>query len=75
MERRAPAFRAFWRRFNRFAVPASIFELLAQELIRQPVIRFVEIRADSEDSAVDAGLRFAVKERPVVVPLKHAAIL
>src|SRR6516162_5127606 len=29
MERRAPAFRALWRRFNRFAVPAAIFELLA----------------------------------------------
>src|SRR5205814_2333893 len=57
--------------FGRFAVPAAIFELLAQELICQCVVRFFEIRADAEDSAVDAGLRFAVKERPVVVPLKY----
>jgi hypothetical protein len=30
-----------------------------------------QIRADGEDSAVDAGLRFAVKVRPVVERLKH----
>jgi len=54
MERRAPA-------FGCFAVPAAIFELLAQELIGQCVVRFFEIRTDAEDSAVDAGLRFAVK--------------
>jgi hypothetical protein len=52
MERRAPA-------FGCFAVPAAIFELLAQELIGQCVARFFEIRADAEDSAVDARLRFA----------------
>src|SRR5262249_49242895 len=63
MEGRAPA-------LGRFAVPAAIFELLAEQLIGQRVVRFFEIRAETEDSAVDAGLRFAVKERPVVVPLK-----
>lgn len=63
MERRAPA---FWR----FAVPAAIFELFAQELIGQGVVRLFEIRADGEDSAVDAGLGFTVKERPVVERLK-----
>ena len=68
MERRAPA-------FGCFAVPASILELLAQELIGQCVVRFFEIRADGQDSAVDAGLRFAVKERPVVKPLKHQPLV
>ena len=76
MERRAPAWGAF-RRQERpcFAVPAAIFELLAQELIGQCVVRFFEIRADAEDSAVDAGLRFAVKERPVVEPLKYQPLV
>ena len=64
MERRAPA-------LGRFAVPAAILEPLAQELISQWVVRFFEIRADGENSAVDAGLRFAVKERTVVEPLKR----
>jgi len=54
MERRAPA-------FGCFAVPAAISELLAQEPIGQCVVRFLEMAADSEDSAVDAGLRFAVR--------------
>jgi hypothetical protein len=49
-----------------FAIPAAIFELLAQELLGQRVIRLLEIRTDAEDSAVDARLRFAVKVRPVV---------
>ena len=31
--------------------------------------------ADGEDSAVDAGLRFAVKERPVVERLKHEPLV
>src|SRR6266567_7177476 len=64
MERRAPA-------FGCFAVPAAIFELLAQKLIGQCVVRFLEIRTDAENSAVDAGLRFAVQERPVIERLKH----
>src|SRR6266567_1893803 len=68
MERRAPT-------FGCFAVPAAIFELLAQELIGQCVVRFLEIRTKAEDSAVDAGLRFAVKERPVVQPLKHEPLV
>ena len=59
------------RLLGRFAVPAAVFELLAQELLGQCVVRFIEIRADAENSAVDAGLRFAVEERPVVEPLEH----
>src|SRR5206468_9055503 len=35
------------------------------------VVRFLEIRTDAENSAVDAGLRFAVQERPVIERLKH----
>ncbi len=68
MERRAVA-------FGRFAIPAAVFELLAQELIGQCVVRFLEIRAEAEDPAVDAGLRLAVKERPVVEPLKHEPLI
>jgi len=68
MERRAPA-------FGCFAVPAAIFELLAQELIGQCIVRFFEIRADGQDSPVDAGLRFTVKERPVVKRLKDEPLV
>ena len=68
MERRVPA-------FGRFAVPAAIFQLLAQELIGQCVVRFFEIRTDAEDSAIDAGFRFAVKVRPVVESLKHEPLV
>ena len=72
MERRAPA-------FGCFAVPAAICELLAQELIGQRVVRFFEMRAeirtDAEDSAVDTGFCFAVKERPVVEPLKREPLV
>src|SRR6202041_1839345 len=68
MERGAPAFRCF-------AVPTAILELLAQELIGQCVVRFFEIRADAEDSAIDAGLRFAVEERPFVKPLEHEPLV
>jgi hypothetical protein len=71
MERRAPAFGPLRRDEPSFAVPAAIFALLAQELSGQCVVGFFEIRAEGEDSAVDSGLRFAVKERPVVVKLKH----
>jgi hypothetical protein len=58
-----------------FAVPAAIFELLTQELIGQRVVRFFEIRADGENSAVDAGFRFAAKERPAVERLKHEPLV
>ena len=68
MERRAQA-------FGCFAVPAAVLELLAQELTGQCIVRFFEIRADGENSTVDAGLRFAVKERPVVKPLKHQPLV
>ena len=67
MERRAPAFRCF-------AVPPTIFQLLAQELIGQCVVRFLEIRANAKDSAVDARLRFAIKERPVVERLNTSPL-
>src|SRR5204862_7565202 len=46
-----------------------------QELISQCVVRFPEIRTDAKDSAVDAGLRFATKVRPVVEPLKHEPLV
>src|SRR2546426_12114535 len=76
MERRAPAGRAFRRQEGPcLAVPAAIFELLAEELIGQFVIGFLEIRTKAEDSAVDAGLGFAVKVRPVVEPLKHEPLV
>jgi hypothetical protein len=68
MERRAPA-------FGCFAVPAAIFALLAQELIGQCVVWFLQIRTDAEDSAVLAGLRFAVKVRSVVEPLEHEPLV
>ena len=58
-----------------FAVPAAIFQLLAQELTGQRVVWFFEICADAENSAVDAGLRFAMKERPVVEPLKYEPLV
>jgi hypothetical protein len=58
-----------------FAVPAAIFELLAQELLGQCVVRLLEIRTNAEDSAVDAGLRFAVKERPIVEQFKHKPLV
>src|SRR5438045_9055088 len=68
MERGAPA-------FGRFAVPTAILQLFAQKLIGQRVVRFLEIRADAEDSAVDAGLRFPAQERPVVEPLKRQSLI
>src|ERR1700688_3716393 len=68
MERGAPA-------FGCLAVPAAIVELLAQELIGQCVVRFFEIRANGEDSAINAGLRFAVKEGLVIEPLEHEPLV
>src|SRR5207253_2095675 len=68
VKRRAPA-------FGRLAVPAAIFELFANELLRQFVVRFFEIRAETENPAVDAGFRFPMKERPVVEPLKNHPLL
>ena len=59
----------------RFAVPAAIFELLAQELLGQCLVRLLEIRTDAEDSPVDAGLGFAVKVRPIVERLKHEPLV
>src|SRR5215472_9327604 len=53
-----------------FAVPAAIFELLAQELIGESVVGFFEVGAQGEDSTVDAGLGLAVKEAVVAVPLE-----
>jgi hypothetical protein len=63
MERSAAA-------FGCFAVPAAVFELFAQELICQRVVRFLEIRTEAENSAVDAGLGFAMKVRTVVEALE-----
>src|SRR6266403_6132921 len=61
---RASAESTWWRRLA-----------LAQELIGQCVVGFLEIRTKAEDSAVDAGLGFAVKVRPVVEPLKHEPLV
>jgi len=61
--------------FGCFAVPGPICELLTQELIGQQIVRFFEIRAKAEDSAVDAGLRLSVKKRPVVQPGKHEPLV
>ncbi len=58
---------------SQFQPPSS--SCSRQELLGQCVVRFFEIRADAEDSAVDAGLRFAVKVRPVVEPLKHEPLV
>jgi hypothetical protein len=44
-------------------------------LLASAVIRFFEICADCEDSAVDAGFRFAVKKRPVVELLEHEPLI
>ena len=49
--------------------------MLAQELIGQRVVGFFEIRTDAENSAVDAGLAFAVEKEPVVMPLKHEPLV
>jgi hypothetical protein len=68
VEGRAPA-------LGCFAVPAAIFELLVQELLGQCVVRFFEIRADAQNSAIDARLGFAMKVRPVVQPLKHQPLV
>jgi hypothetical protein len=68
MERRALA-------FGCFAIPSAIFQLLLPELLGQRIVRIFEIRANGQDSAVDARLRFAVKEGPVVKPLKHEPIV
>src|SRR5208283_5305448 len=54
---------------------ASQFELLAEELIGQCIVGFLEIRTKAEDSAVDAGLGFALKVRPIVEPLKHEPLV
>jgi hypothetical protein len=39
------------------------------------VVRLFEIRAEGEDSAVDAGLGFAVEERAVVERFKHEPLV
>src|ERR1700719_2643900 len=76
VERRAPAGGAFRRQEGpRFAVPAAIFELLAEELIGQCVVWFLEIGADTEDSAVDAGLGLALKVRSIVERLKDETLV
>jgi hypothetical protein len=68
VERRAPA-------LGCFAVPAAVVELLAKKLTGQCIVRFAEIRADGQDSAVDAGLRFAAEVRPVIEPLEYEPLL
>src|SRR2546429_2271911 len=56
VERRAPAGGAFRRQEGPcFAVPAAIFELLAQELIRQCVVRLLEIRTDRKSTRLNSS--------------------
>lgn len=52
-----------------------MFQLPAQESIGQRVVRFFEVRADAVDSAVDAGLGFAVKlgSQPSVATRERSA--
>lgn len=52
-----------------------MIQLLAQESIGQRVVRFFEVRADAVDSAVDAGLGFAVKlgSQPSVATRERSA--
>ena len=68
MERGASAWRSF-------AVPAPIFELFIEELPGQGVVRFLEIRADTEDSTVDARLRFTAKVRTVAEPAEDEPLV
>src|SRR5215475_4777434 len=68
MKRRAPA-------FGSFAVPAAIFQLLVQQLIRESVVGCFEIRAEGEDSPVNTWFGFAVKETAVAVPLKNEMLV
>jgi len=68
VKRRAPA-------LGHLAVPAATCELFGHELLGQPVVRFFKVRAEAENSAVDAALGFAVKERPVVEPLKDHPLI
>ena len=49
--------------------------MLGQELVGERVIRLFEIRSDSEDSAVDAGLGFSLEERPIVESLENQPLL
>ena len=53
----------------------QMIQLLAQESIGQRVVRFFEVRADAVDSAVDAGLGFAVKlgSQPAVATRERSA--
>lgn len=53
----------------------QMIQLPAQESIGQRVVRFFEVRADAVDSAVDAGLGFAVKlgSQPSVATRERSA--
>src|SRR5215470_8523713 len=44
------------------AVPAAVFELLAEEPVHQPSARFAEVRAERQRAAVDARLDLALEE-------------
>src|SRR5258707_4929165 len=47
----------------------------SSDVCSSDLVRFLEIRTDAKDSAVDAGLGFAVKVRPVVERLKHEPLV
>jgi len=59
---------AFWR----FAVPAAVVELLREKQAREMVAGMAEVAGEGEDSAVDAGLFFAVEEG-VAAAARHRA--
>jgi hypothetical protein len=48
--------------------------VLAQQLFDQRVVRFLEIRTKAENSAVDAGLGFAMKVRTFVEAFKDEVL-
>jgi hypothetical protein len=56
--------------FGRFTVPAAVLKLLGEELIGERVVGLLEIGADAEDAAVDAGLGFAMEIWAIVEPLE-----
>src|SRR5262249_52732389 len=48
---------------RRFAIPAAVAQLLADETAREALGRMPEIRAERERAAIDAWLHFAFEER------------
>src|SRR5438445_7848769 len=75
LERKQPlddADRRVERRAHRaalcFAVPAAVRELLAQQPIDESIAPDIEVRAEPDDAAVDAGLDLAFEEGRAAEP-------